>query len=297
VRHRDGYYAPQQSGEEFELVALGDRIASYGDGGDFEVSGMAAPFKLAGPTALVPVVLEIHRPRLAEEGPKREIVDLQVDAYLVDANLDAMPLLGKRLAVDLAQHGELVATGGLKVFADLRLAPGEHRLRFVITDAALNRRSVATIAVSVPDYQDGTPRVLEPFFPETTMQWLLVNLTESDSDLEAPFPFQFGERKFVPRVEVALDRDLVVPICLVAFNLPSADPQLKLDLSAADGSPLEGDFVQIASAPEKTADGALRLMARLDTTGLAAGEYSIRVSHRDQDGGGSVESSRRFRIR
>jgi len=297
VRHRDGYYAPQPSEEEIDLVAVGDRIASYGDGGAFEVSGMAAPFKLDGATALVPVVLEIHGPSLVEVGHEREIVDLQVDAYLVDAHLGAIPLLGKRIAVDLAQHGELVATGGLKLFADIRLAPGEHRLRFVINDAALSRRAVATMAVSVPDYQNNNPHILEPFFPETSIRWLLVNLTEPDADRGASFPFQFGDRKFVPQVQVTLGQDEVVPICLVAFNLPPSDPSLKLDLSAADGNPLEGDFVQIASAPEKTADGAIRLMARLDTTGLAAGEYSIRVSHRDDQGDGVTESSRSFRVR
>ena len=297
VRHRDGYYAPQQSEEGFELVAVGDRIGSYRDGGAFEVSGMATPFKLASEAALVPVVLEIHGPSLLEGAHKREIVDLQADTYLMDDYLGAIPLLGKRIAVDLTQHGELMATGGLKVFAEIRLAPGEHRLRFVINDAALDRRAVATVTVSVPDYQDGIPQVLEPFFPETSMRWLLVNLTEPDSDQKASFPFQFGDRKFVPQVQVTLDRNQVVPLCLVAFNLPPSGPSLKLELSAADGNPMEGDFVQIASAPEKTADGAIRLMARLDTTGLTAGEYSIRVSHRDDQGDGVTESSRSFRVR
>lgn len=299
VRHRDGYYAPQPSSaeERDELVAAGDRIASYRDGGAFEVAGMAAPFKLADSTALVPVVLEIHGPSLVEGGHERELVDLQVDAYLLDEHLGATPLSGKRVAVDLAQHGELVATGGLKILTDYRLAPGEHRLRFVINDAALNRRAVATMVVSVPDYQNDKPHVLEPFFPETSMRWLLVNLTELEAERDASFPFHFGERKFVPQVRVTLDRDQVVPICLVAFNLPSANPDLQLELSAADGSPLESGLVQIASAPESTADGTIRIMARLDTAGLAAGEYWIRVSHREDENGVAVESSRRFRVR
>lgn len=298
VRHRDGYYAPRPSadGGGVDLVAVSDRVASYEDGGPFQVSGTAAPFKQSGATALVPVVLEIDGPSLLAGADGRDLVDLQVDAYLLDRSLGALPVSGTRLGVDLSQHGELVATGGLKILAEFLLAPGDHRLRFVISDAERSRRAVVTMAVTVPDYRDDHPHVLEPFFPETTLRWLLVNLTVAGEDQKGPFPFQFGERRFLPRVEVALERDLVVPICLVAFNLPSAGPNLQLELRRADGSPLEGDFVQITSAPETTADGATRLMARLDTTGLAAGEYSIRVSHRS-DGGGAVESSRGFRVR
>ena len=56
-------------------------------------------------------------------------------------------------------------------------------------------------------------------------------------------------------------------------------------------------MVSAFDSPEITEEGLFRVMAELDSTGLEAGEYELRVSQRDGAGSATVESSRRFRVR
>ena len=298
VRHRDGFFAPEsvEGMPDDILVAKGDQIASYMEGGTFKVAAMAAPFKHSGATALVPAIVEIDGPEILM-GQEGDLLELQVDTYLLNDSTGAILLSTRNLTIDLATHGDLVRKGGIKVLDDLLLGPGEHLLRVVVLERGRGRRSVVTLPVVVPDFGLGEPQLLQPFFPEVSPKWLVVTQGEKNSETATRFPFEFAGRRFLPQAEVILASDVAVPICVMAFDLPTDEPQFQLVLVGADGARPVGGNLQIASELERAADGIFRVMARLETAGLAAGEYQIQVIYTGDADNPSTINTRAFEIR
>ena len=298
LEYRGGYFAPESSdaGDEDSLVARAIQIASYREGGPFEVDMMATAFKRSETSALVPTVVEIDGAALLA-GQGSEPVELEVDIYLLDESSGAMLLSSRHLALDVGSHGELIRSGGVKVLDDLLMGPGTHRLRAVVSTSEGDRRSVADQSVLVPDFNAGQPRLLRPLFPEVSPKWLVVRQSEAASTSVDPYPFQFGERKFMPRAAVSLTPGASVPVCIMAFDLPDEDPSLDLELRDASGGRPDGGALVLASKPERV-DGALyRVMARLDTAGLLLGDYQIRVVYKGADGKEVATASRDFEVR
>lgn len=300
VRHRDGFFAPlaQDEGtkEEDYLVAVADRVASEKEGGPFKVTVLAASFKHDGDTAVVRTIVEIEGRGLLLDRDEN-LLPLEIETYLLDDELGAVALSNRLLTLDVAKQGELVRGGGVKVLEQHLLCPGEHHIRVAVVDRDRRRRSVAAARVTVPNYETGEPQALEAFFPELSRNWLVVRETEETSGCGTPTPFQFGGRQFVPRAEVQLTPGEVVPIFILAFDLPEPSPELELELIAADGTRPTTGSLKVVSEPERTDDGLFRVMAELDTTGLVSGEYEIRVGYGGGANGPGSTISRALEIR
>ena len=299
VRHRDGFYAPQAddgnvSGDS--LVAVGDRIASERDGGPFQVSAVAVPLKNTTESALVKTVVEINGAELLlnQETP---LVSLEIDTYLVGDDVGVVNLSTRRMTLDVAKQGELVRGGGVKVVEDFLLRPGEHRLRISVADPESGRRSVATVPVHVPDFDSDEPQILEPIFPEISRNWVVVRDNQGEVDSVERPDFEFGGRKYVPRAEVVLESDTVVPVFVLVFGVPEDATPVRLELVGADGNLQEGRFLEIRSAPERTEEGLLQVMAELNTAGLEPARYEIRAIYENHPGGSAVAASRFVQIR
>ncbi len=271
--------------EEDFLVAVADRVASEKDGGPLRVSAIAVPFRHAADTARVSAVVEIDGPDLLVDqqgGP----VPIEIETYLLDEEVGAVSLSVRRLTLDLASQGELIRGGGVKVVEDHLLGPGEHLLRIAIVSPGSDGRSLVTVPVNVPEYRSAEPVVLEPLFPELSRSWLVVRETESTL-------FQFGGRQFVPRADVRLQPGQIVPVVIMAFDVPESASPLQLELVAEDGSrPTTGSF-GLVSEPERTEVGLYKVMAELDTAGLTPGRYEIRISS-DSSLDGAATSGSRF---
>jgi hypothetical protein len=100
----------------------------------------------------------------------------------------------------------------------------------------------------------------------------------------------------MPRAAVSLESGETVPVCIMAFDLPENDPHLGLELLNAEGGQTESGSLLLASVPERTDEGLYRVMASLETTGLPAGEYQIRVVYRGADGGSDAMATRDFEV-
>ena len=292
VRHRDGFFAPPDpelgQGKDF-LVAVADRVASEKDGGPLRVSAIAIPFRHAADTARVSAVVEIDGPDLLVDqqgGP----TPIEIETYLLDKDVGAVSLSVRRLTLDLASQSELIRGGGVKVVEDHLLGPGEHLLRIAIVSPGGDRRSLVTVPVNVPEYRSAEPVVLEPLFPELSRSWLVVRETESS-------PFQYGGRQFVPRAHVRLEPGQVVPIVVMAFDLPESPALLQLELVAENGIQTTTGSLEWVSEPERTEDGLQRVMAELDTADLTPGRYEIRISHDSSSDGTATIGSRFVEIR
>lgn len=299
VRHRDGFFAPRAThplAEEDYLVAVADRVASEREGGPLRVAAIAVPFRDTGATARVRAVVEIDGPDLLQD-QQGDLLPLEIETYLLDPDVGAVSLSTRKVTLDVSSQGELVRGGGVKILQEHLLGAGEHQLRVAVIDRGNGRRSLVTVPVVVPDFRTPRARVLEPFFPELSRSWLVVRETEQAVGSPDQSPFQFGGRRFVPRADVSLQPGQVVPVVAMGFDLAESSPRLRVELVSEDGTRPDSGSLVMMTEPERTEDKLYRVMAELDTTGLAPGRYEIRVSH----GGGSADpdtsSSRFFEIR
>jgi hypothetical protein len=299
VRYRDGFFAPPDSelgqGKDF-LVAVADRVASEKDGGPLRVSAIAIPFRHAADTARVSAVVEIDGPDLLVDqqgGP----IPIEIETYLLDQDVGAVFLSVRRLTLDLASQSELIRGGGVKVVEDHLLGPGEHQLRIAVLNSGSDRRSLVTVPVVVPEYQSTLPVVLEPLFPELSRSWLVVRETAGTvGSPESPL-FEFGGRQFVPRADVRLQPGQIVPVVVMAVDLPESAPALQLELVAEDGTRPTAGSLGLVSEPERSEEGLYKVMAELDTEGLTPGRYEIRISSDSGSDGAATSSSRFIEIR
>lgn len=277
VSHRDGFFAPSAAEQEGDfLVAEADRVASEEEGGPLAVAAIAAPFRNTVDTWRVMTTVEISGPSLLVDR-QADLLPIEIDSYLVDEAAGAIPLSTRRVNLDVASQGDLISGGGIKVIEEFLLGPGDHRLRFAITERASGRRSLVTVPVTVPDHPPMGPQLLAPFFPELSRNWLVVRESEDRGDPSKVSPFQFGGRQFVPRAAVFLTAEETVPVVLMARHMPEGAEDLQVSLRAEDSSQPKEDALRWIGEPERTESGLVRAMAELDTAGLAAGRYEIRV--------------------
>lgn len=296
LEHRDGYFEPKAAmGGKDEWVAIENRVGTYKDGGPVGISLLAATFPGSGPSVRVSLLAEIDGGGLLANQIASPL-DLQLEMYLLDDSGGAVALASRRVPVDPIEHGGLLRSGGIKLMGDFLLAPGDHVLRVVVRDMATRYRSVRTLAIQVPDFPNGESLVFRPFFPEVTNGWLPVRLASDLPDETADFPFRFGDRKFLPRIEVDLERGASVPVCVMVSALDIEEKPLALALLHADGSPIAGEPIRITSGVEKDANGVSRVMAVLSTEGLAPGEYILRASHPGDAPGNKLLSERPLRV-
>jgi hypothetical protein len=297
--HRDGFSALQPAGlreEKDFLVATADRVASKRDGGPFDVSVMAIPFKGPTETGVVRTVVEIEGPGLLVDD-ERTLMTLDIETYLIDEEVGAVALSTRRLALDLTNQADLIRGGGVKVLEEHLLGTGDHRLRIVLRDREKGRLSIASALVRVPDFETGEPQLFEPVFPELSRHWLVVRDGEGTQGDVSENPFQFGGKRFLPRVEVRLASGASVPVCVMAFDLPAEMSAVEVALLDSDGETAEGLSVGWASEPERGDDGLVRRLAKLDTSTVTPGRYQIRVSYGGDSEGSNKVASRWIEIR
>ncbi|MGD2115214.1 MAG: VWA domain-containing protein, partial [Acidobacteriota bacterium] len=129
VTHRTGYFTPRsptaRDGETWraeagELILTGDEMDEIG------VEAMAAPVRLSGGHARVPVLLEIEGAGLLQDGsvaPRR--MELYVYAFSPGGEVEAVRT--REVLLDPSRMTSLA--GGYKLIETLDLPPGEHQVR------------------------------------------------------------------------------------------------------------------------------------------------------------------------
>ncbi len=306
VRHRVGIRTPSLESFEpatFDALAVGGAVATWQDGGSIDTRLLAMPFKEpgvgetpGGSGARVPLVIELAGADLRERaagGP----LHLIVDGYLLVPPSGAIPLFVQPLVLDPASHAAaFAAKGGVKLFANIALTAGEHRVRVVVRDPIQKDYSVATLPVSVPRFGAGIPQVLPPLYPEVEDRWLYVGQEGVASTVDAGFPFQFEGSNFLPQVTPSVRAGAALPIFLAAVDLPDDGAGLRVVLETAAGDPMPNDRMQIGGTMERAENGLIRVMASLDTTGLTPGQYRLRLVWSDAETGVVREAWQGFAV-
>lgn len=312
VRHRTGIRTPSLESFEpttFDALAVGGAVATWQDGGAIGTRMLAVPFKGAGdsssagadlpgsaPEARVPLVVELTGRDLKARA-QGEPLHLIVDGYRLIPPSGAIPLFVQPLVLDPATHATaFAADGGVKLFANVSLPAGEHRLRVVVRDPIQKDYSVATLPVSVPRFGVGVPQVLPPMYPEVENRWLYVGHEGLASNVDTSFPFQFEDRYFLPQVAPSVTAGAPMTVFLAAVDLPDDGAALRLVLETASGEPVSNDRMQIGGTTERAEDGLIRVMASLDTAGLTPGQYRLRLVWSDAGTGVIREAWKGFAV-
>ncbi|RPH54568.1 VWA domain-containing protein, partial [bacterium] len=173
VVHRPGYFAPKPYAEMTSLEKLletAGQITSGEERGSIDAAVLAAPFRVAGETAYVPVLIEVDGPGLlaGTEGPT---LPAEIYVYALDEAGAIHDFLAQSFGLETAKAGPALQQSGLKFFGHLDLGPGSYSIRALVRNGLTGAYSLRVVPVEVPAWGEGRPVLLPPFVPEPPGRW------------------------------------------------------------------------------------------------------------------------------
>lgn len=319
VLHRPGYFAPRPLDEEAEIdpeaaaveamagtFSVAEQLLSGDTGGDVAAETLVASFREPNEEksgARVTAWIDVSGTDLLAVHPSPEMA-VEVYAYVLDATGGVVDFTTRTLNLELAKVGERLRRGGLRLYADFSLPPGEHDLRVLVRNPQTGRYALDRVPFSVPDLSADTSALLPPFFLDDEVfqegsEALVVR--EQPAAGEADFyPYLVGDGEiFVPAIAPRVDGD-TPRVVLMGYDL--AREGLVLDATIYDvttdptGERLEGDRLRVVGRSDTTDAGLDRLYLAFDPKGLAEGSYELRASIRDPETGFSQTVASPFRV-
>jgi VWFA-related protein len=291
LSYRPGYYAPKPM---TQLSALERRFQTAAEilggepGGPLGASVLATPFRTAGPNSYVPVLVEVNGPALLA-GQKDKALVTEIYAYAIDGEGSIQGYFTQNLGLDLAKVEAQLKQSGLKFYGDLELPPGEYSLRVLVRNAQTGAHSLQVVPVVVPAYDQAGPVVLPPLFPEAQGKWLLTRETQAAGAPQPEYPFMIGQEPFIPASKPVLAANQGVKVAVMAYNLGNGDVRAEAGVLRADGQPVEGGALEVTERQRGGGRAPDRLVGTFTPSGLAPGEYLLRVTV--TDGSGATQSS------
>jgi len=288
--HRPGFYAPlpfeQKSGLERRLDAA-EKIMSGRDAGIFASSVLAAPFPGKDGKSYVPVLIEIDGPGILA-GNHEGVAQIEIYAYAIAEDGTVGGYLSQSMGLDIGKVEPVLRQSGIKFFGDMDLAPGDYLLRVLVRDGRTGRSSVRNQPLQVPELGNGTPTLAMPLFPEEPGKWLVVQEAHgSDQRQDQPYPFQMGEKAYMPAAEPIVSTSSPAQFVLVGYNLGEGAVPLQARLMTEDGKMVEGPKISFVQQLARTPNEA-QLMLQLDASNVAPGHYRLVAT---LDGESSAEAS------
>jgi VWFA-related protein len=287
VVYRPGYFAPkpygQRSAIEKTLQAAG-QVVSGQEGGPVGLAVLAAPFKIQGDKAYVPVVIEIDGASLLA-GSQGAAAPAEVYVYAMDAQGTVRDFFTQTMGLDLAKVGDSVRRTGVKFFGDLDLAPGTYSIRVLVRNGQTGAAGLRVAALDVPAFSaQSAPVLLPPFFPEPAGRWLMVREANARAG-QVPYPFMARDQPFIPASRPDLLPDQAAAVSLVGYRLGAGELKAQAMVMTADGKEAGEGKIEILGRDETTADGPDRLTATFRPPRLQPGEYLLLVTVTNAEGG------------
>ncbi|HVR10512.1 MAG TPA: VWA domain-containing protein, partial [Thermoanaerobaculia bacterium] len=284
---RPGYYAPkpyrQQTGTERQLAAA-ETVIGGGDSGALGMAVLAAPFRMAGDVAYVPVVIEADGASLLA-GTTGEVLPAEIYAYAISSSGTIQDFFTQSLRFDLAKVAPGLRQGGIKFYGHLDLPPGDYNVRVLVRNGGTGAYGLRSQALVVPAFADTAAVLLPPFFPEPPGRWLMVRESGRGDKQSAPYPFVVQEKAYVPSSRPVLAAGQEAAVALVGYHLPAGGLKAEARVLAADGRDLgEGDL-RLGGRENPDAAGEDRLTGTFrPPAGLVPGEYQLVIVLTDAQG-------------
>ena len=291
---KPGYFAPRPFAQKNPLERLlnaADTIVGGAEGGTIGMSVLAAPFHLnTGPTAYVPVVMEIDGPGLLAN-QQGEVAPTEVYAYALDSTGAVRDFFSQTLGLDLSKVGPQLKSSGLKFFGHLDLPPGDYSLRVMVRNGKTGAYSLRVVPVKVPAFaQAAGPVLLPPFFSEPAGRWLMTREAKrATGSQDAPYPFMIREQPFIPSSRPVVSAGQNAQLSLVVYNLGEGEVKADAKVLGADGKELQAADFTVTDRERGSAANPDRLTASFKAPQLSPGEYRLQVTL--SAGGGARQTS------
>ncbi|MBV8203027.1 MAG: VWA domain-containing protein [Acidobacteria bacterium] len=299
LSYRTGYYAPrpyQQLDPMEKNLLAADGIARAVPRSGLDMSLLVAPFRASEKSAYVPVIIELPG-RTLVQGEKGDRLNLELYAYVSNAQGQMADFFTRRFALDVKKGREALQATGVKYYGHLELPAGDYRVRVLARDSDSGRTAVRSVQLSVPAYKKREPVLLPPLFIEARHNWVLVRERPKQADATAVvYPFTLKGEPYVPVARPALGSADKARLCLVGYNLGAGDLALEGHVTAADGSPLSGGDLTLVERTPTGVAGQDELLATFQPTGLGAGDYVLRVALTDPKTGHKEVNSLPFQV-
>jgi VWFA-related protein len=288
---RPGYYAPKPYTAQNPMEKMMDaatQLVSGEESGTVKMSVLAAPFKVSGDKAYVPVVLEVDGPSLLAN-TQGTAVPAEIYIYAMDEGGAVHDFVAQTLGLDIAKAGAQLRQGGLKFFGHVDLYPGDYSIRAMVRNGATGAMSVRVVPVRVPAFAEAGPFLLPPFFPEAPGKWLMAREAPREgASQNVDYPFMQDKQPYIPASKPVLAPGQEVPLSLVAYNLPQGDVKAQAKVLSLDGKELgAGDLKLLGAEPGSPA----RLKASFKPPALQPGDYRLRVTLVDPSGGSHTSTT------
>ncbi len=278
VVYRPGYYAPkpyaQQSAAERMLQTAG-QVVSGREGGPVGLSVLAAPFKVPGDKAYVPVLVEIDGATLTAGSQGK--LPAEVYVYAMDGTGAVRDFFTQTMALDLAKVGAALQGGGVKFFGDLDLPPGSYSVRVLVRNGQTGASGMRVASLEVPAFAKGGPVLLPAFFPQPAGRWLMVRETKLRQG-EVPYPFLSQNQPYVPASRPALSPGQETRLSLVGYGLGAGRLTAQARVMTAGGKEAGEGTLEILGREAAAGGGPDRLTAAFRTPRLQPGEYLLLVT-------------------
>ncbi len=292
LSHRAGYYEPRPYKEldplEKSLLASGG-IMGAAPKRDLDLNLLVAPFRSNEKVSYVPVIIEVPGRKLLE-GHTGGKLNVEFYGYVNDHQGQMRDFFSEVVSLDMGKGRQGLEQGGIKYYGHFDLTPGDYRVRVLVRNADTGRTVVTMVPVQVPAYSETEATLLPPFFMEQERSWVLVRESSEVGRPSVVYPFTVNGEPYVPSARPVLEADDLARLCLVAYNLGSGDLSLNVQVTGSDGKIQPGGRLALVERTATGIAGVDKLLATFEPTGLAAGDYVLRVAVTDPAGNQEVNS-------
>jgi len=287
VSARAGYYEPRP----FSLVAATERRLAAAD-----VVSAEIPVRELGTSMLAysfagkekpEIDLQIHVPAADLISRARDgKLPIEIYAYAVDASGNIADFSTQIATLDVAQVKAKLESGGLRYFAQFRVAPGTYRIKTLVREGNSGAMGYAANDVLVPDFSQKTAFLVAPIGVGSP-DGLVLRGASARSGVMQGFPFMTGSNPYLPSPVPSVVHGQDVRLCLYSYGIAEGStPRLGGQLLDASGKVVKVADLSLEGRAPADAFGRSTYLLDFKPGDVPAGSYRLRVMLQDDSGAG-----------
>jgi VWFA-related protein len=282
ISHRPGYYerAPAQRNAPLQRQFEAAQLVMTGAGDDdLRFASLCLPFPAPGDRQTLGLVIQVPRESLPWKAGTSTALEFY--AYAVGEDGAVKDHLAQLAQVDPGKADPDGHARGISLYGTLHVPPGSYTLRLVVRERDSGQAGAQFVDVTVPPYDPRAGVLLPPLLMDDFGSWLSLEMGRSRSEANA-FPFQMEGQPFLPRADFTVRGGELARMVLIAYEPeqrgdPASDVQIWSSLRDREGTQLAPGLLKIDRVD--TGDNGRRtyLLGYTPASGLAVGDYTLRV--------------------
>lgn len=300
LSHRAGYYektpVPLQTAlqRRFEAAQL---VMTGAGPNELPFASLCLPFPAPGPRQTLGLVLQV--PKESLRWTAGQPTSLEVYAYAVAEDGTVHDHVAQLARVDPARADPGGVARGLSFFGTLAVAPGRYTVRLLLQERESGKSGVQLIDVTVPPYDPSLGVLLPPVLMDDPGRWVGLEMSRGSRGESPAFPFQVGERRFLPRASFETQPGASEKLVLLAYEPylpgdPTAPLQIRSSLRDSDGRLFPAGVLRIEKV-QRDESGRRTYVLGYVLDPVAAGDYTLRIGI--GEGGAQIEAYSLLRVR